>query len=83
MVSAPVIGRVALVSFERALGTICGGLMGYVLYVWADDVTIVTNEVRCLQLNPVSMTLRMSPVNSAMCNILDVFCSSITCISMT
>ena len=40
------IGRVALVSFERALGTICGGLMGYVLYVWADDITIVTNEVR-------------------------------------
>lgn len=46
VVSAPVIGRVALVSFERALGTICGGLMGYVLYVWADDITMVTNEVR-------------------------------------
>ncbi len=47
VVSAPVIGRVAQVSFERALGTICGGILGYLIYVLANSVSMVTNEVRC------------------------------------
>ena len=46
VVSAPVIGRVATVSFERALGTLCGGVLGYILYVVADNTSIVRDEVR-------------------------------------
>ena len=39
VVSAPVIGRVSKVSFERALGTITGGLLGYVAYLVGTNVS--------------------------------------------
>lgn len=45
VVSAPVIGRVATVSFERALGTVCGGVLGYVLYAIAHNNNYVRDQV--------------------------------------
>ena len=47
VVSAPVIGRVSKVSFERALGTICGGLLGYVAYLVGTNVSQASILSRC------------------------------------
>ena len=49
MVSAPVIGRVSKVSFERALGTICGGLLGYVAYLVGTNVSQASSNSHALR----------------------------------
>jgi hypothetical protein len=48
VVSAPVIGRVSKVSFERALGTICGGLLGYVAYLVGTNVSQASGNPNAL-----------------------------------
>lgn len=45
VVSAPVTGRVAQVSFERTLGTVTGGFLGFLAYVVGHDISPIQDEV--------------------------------------
>ena len=54
VVSAPVLGKVTQVSFERMLGTVAGGLLGYITFMLghemleASDVVFTGGPLHCL-----------------------------------